>query len=198
MPRKKNFIKFRKLIKKTKKVDKVTISALNSEYDFFITGSDQVWNYNLTNFDTCYFLDFVNDSKKKLSYAASLGFDSFSEKIAKEYNLLLNDFSALNVREKSASVLLERVLNKKVVVGLDPTLLLEKDDWDKIAIEPKVKDYIFVYQLSPSRYMTDIIKKLKQKTGLKVVAVPFVMGTVNAYCDMTAGPSEWIGYIKKC
>ena len=22
------------------------------------------------------------------------------------------------------------------------------------------------------------------------------MGTVNAYCDMTAGPSEWIGYIK--
>ena len=121
---------------------------------------------------------------------------SFSEKIAKEYNLLLNDFSALNVREKSASVLLERVLNKKVVVGLDPTLLLEKDDWDKIAIEPKVKDYIFVYQLSPSRYMTDIIKKLKQKTGLKVVAVPFVMGTVNAYCDMTAGPSEWIGYIK--
>lgn len=196
LPRKKKFNEFRKLIKKTKEVDRHTIATLNPEYDFFVTGSDQVWNYELTNFDTCYFLDFVSDSKKKMSYAASLGFDTFQGKLAEQYYSLLKDFATINVREKSASKLLEDVLDRDVYVGIDPTLLLNKNDWDMVAVEPKHKKYIFVYQLFPSKYMNQILKRLKRETGLKIIAVPFVMGTVGAYFDMLAGPAEWIGYIK--
>ena len=38
---------------------------------------------------------------------------------------------------------------------MDPTLLLMKNDWDEVSVEPKYSGYIFVYQLSPSKYMTN-------------------------------------------
>lgn len=195
-PRKKRFKEFRKKIERTSKVDCSTIDSLNSEYDIFITGSDQVWNYKLTNFDTRYFLDFVCDSRKKMSYAASLGFDSFPSEIADNYYSLLKDFAVVNVREQSACELLKTLLGDRVFVGMDPTLLLMKNDWDEVSVETKYSGYIFVYQLSPSKYMTNILKELKKATGLKVIAVPFVMGAVGAKCALGAGPSEWIGYIK--
>lgn len=195
-PRKKNFQKFRAKISKTISVNKNNIKNLNIDYDFFITGSDQVWNYQLTDFDTSFFLDFVNDGDKKISYAASLGFDDFPDNIASQYYDLLKDFKYISVREKSAKKLLDSFLNRGVQVVLDPTLLLVKEDWDRVLVEPKISKYIFVYQLSPSRYFTSILKELKQKTGLKIVAIPFVMGAVYADIDMLAGPSEWIGYIK--
>lgn len=196
LPRKGNFKKFREEISKTISVDKSNIKILNNEYDVFITGSDQVWNYQLTNFDTSYFLDFVNDSDKKISYAASLGFDDFSDKVASQYYNLLKDYKCISVREVSAKKLLDNILCRDIQVVLDPTLLLAKEDWDKILVEPQKSKYIFVYQLSPSSYFTYILKELKRKTGLKVIAVPFVMGCVCAEIDMLAGPSEWLGYIK--
>lgn len=196
IPRKKNFSKFRKEISKTVSVNKANIKILNEEYDIFITGSDQVWNYQLTDFDTRYFLDFVNDSDKKISYAASLGFDSFPDQVASQYYDLLKDYKCISVRERSAKELLVNILHRDIQVVLDPTLLLVKEDWDKVLIEPNKRNYIFVYQLSPSSYFIYILKELKRKTGLKVIAVPFAMGPVCAEIDMFAGPSEWIGYIK--
>ena len=131
-----------------------------------------------------------------MSYAASLGFDSFPSEIADNYYSLLKDFAVVNVREQSACELLKTLLGDRVFVGMDTTLLLMKNDWDEVSVEPKYSGYIFVYQLSPSKYMTNILKELKKATGLKVIAVPFVMGAVGAKCALGAGPSEWIGYIK--
>ena len=33
--------------------------SIDSEYDFFIAGSDQVWNVEITGFDPFWFLDFA-------------------------------------------------------------------------------------------------------------------------------------------
>lgn len=73
-PRNKKFGEFNKNIKFTRKVNEKTICSLASEFDLFITGSDQVWNGNLSGHDSNYFLSFVKDSKKRASYAASFGF----------------------------------------------------------------------------------------------------------------------------
>ena len=45
-----------------------------SDNIFYITGSDQVWNYDCSDFDKTYFLEFVEDDQLKNSYAASFGF----------------------------------------------------------------------------------------------------------------------------
>ena len=53
--------------------DKSNIGESNNEYDKFITGSDQVFNYACSQFDKNYFLEFVKNYDKKYSYAASFG-----------------------------------------------------------------------------------------------------------------------------
>lgn len=47
------------------------LTVLNDNYDIFITGSDQVWVCDLNFYDASYFLDFVDESHKRISYAAS-------------------------------------------------------------------------------------------------------------------------------
>lgn len=41
------------------------LSAIQNRYDYFITGSDQVWSPVCAGFDKAYFLDFVIDNSKK-------------------------------------------------------------------------------------------------------------------------------------
>ena len=69
------------------------------KYDIYIAGSDQIWDYKLTNFDTTYFLDFVKEGKKKCSYAASIGENLPPEEYQKKYKELLSDFDEILVRE---------------------------------------------------------------------------------------------------
>ncbi len=43
--------------------NKSNIALLNEKYDYFLTGSDQIWNPFFL--DTFYLLDFVQDDKKR-------------------------------------------------------------------------------------------------------------------------------------
>ena len=44
-----------------------------SEFDFFICGSDQIWNRNCADFSNVYLLDFVANKNKCISYSPSFG-----------------------------------------------------------------------------------------------------------------------------
>lgn len=196
-PRTKKFKEFRSKIKKTIQVDSNSIFELNNEYDAFITGSDQVWNYELTDFDKTFFLDFVADDKKKMSYAASIGVDFLPTGIDIQYKELLEKFNYINVRESTSQTLLEKLINKEINVVLDPTMLLDREDWDNVLTEPKEKEkYIFVYQLTPSKFFSRTLRQLRRETGLKIVAVPFAMGPIKSKNMLSVGPSEWVGLIK--
>lgn len=145
----------------------------NQVYDIFITGSDQVWNYNHTNFDKSFFLNFVNDSSKKTAYAASLGFGSLPDKYVEEYRNLLSDFRAISVREKSAQQILKDILKKEVPVMPDPVFLLDKEEWDRIIPSGQtIKDkYILVYELMPSESLFKFALKLQHETGYKIIRI---------------------------
>ena len=125
----------------------------NNKYDFFITGSDQVFNYKLTNFDKNYFLNFTNDTNKKLSYAASLGMDKIPEDKEKEYSKLLSDFKRISIREVQNKKLVEKITNKEVSINIDPTFLIDRDQWKKIAILPKEKDYILIFTMQINKIL---------------------------------------------
>ena len=89
------FINFRKkyLNLTTEVRTKDELNILNEEFDIFITGSDQVWNYNITDGDMTYLLDFA-DIEKRNSYAASFGIIDIDEKYRNEYKKLLNTHCA--------------------------------------------------------------------------------------------------------
>ena len=142
-----------------------SVNKVNSYYDCFITGSDQVWNMDITHSDWFYFLSFVSDARKKISYAPSFGNVKFPpEKIPWAMNYLKR-FDALSVREKSGQDFIRANCDLSAEVVVDPTLLLDKDEWGKItSFVPKEKHYILVYFPNNKKQVFNFVKQLSKKT----------------------------------
>tara|TARA_B100000989_G_C19523226_1_gene465362 strand:- start:728 stop:1825 length:1098 start_codon:yes stop_codon:yes gene_type:complete len=198
IPRKANFKKFRSLIKMTRALRLDDLNSLNESFDAFIAGSDQVWNDSITNFDSSYYLDFVDSPEKKMSYAASFGFETIPENLKTKYRELLKEFSIFNMREESGVKNIEMLLNKSANLVLDPTMLLTREEWEKVSTPSVRKNkYILVYQTTTSSFLVNIVKKLSISTGYKVICIPFPLGGfLKSRLELTAGPSEWIGLIR--
>ena len=144
-------------------------------YDIFVIGSDQVWNPNVTNgFDNVYWGNF--NSKKgsrKVTYAISSG--SLDDLIDKEEFLknTLSNFDLLSVRENSLQSFIQPLTAKNVALVVDPTLLVNKEVFDKIAVKPQLKGpYILVYSKAgkESPY-DDVAMTLAQRYNAKIVDI---------------------------
>ena len=98
IPRRRQCNLFRKHMRYSQPVSRGNMGAVAGKYDIYIAGSDQIWDYQLTIFDTTYFLDFVKKGKKKCSYAASIGEHEPPEQYRKKYSSLLKDFDQILVR----------------------------------------------------------------------------------------------------
>ena len=132
-------------------------------FEAYIVGSDQIWRPRYSRGLANAFLDFTKGKNvKRISYAASFGTDvwEFTEKQTKQCALLAKKFDALSVREDSGVFLCEKFFNVKAVQVLDPTLLLEKDDYIRIIKEkniPEIDVEIFTYILDQSKEKQRIV-----------------------------------------
>lgn len=153
------------VIKKNEELNK-----LNSRYDCFITGSDQVWNYGCSGSDTSFFLDFVQDDSKKNSYAASFGFDKLPTSDPFDYQKLLKDYNKISVREKSGAQIVFDKIGVLPQVTLDPTLLLDRKEWKKIVLKRPLKEkYIFVYYIREPKDLLKYVDQLAERTKCKII-----------------------------
>lgn len=104
-----------------------------SKFDVFIVGSDQVWRPLYTPLIERMFLSFTEGYHvKRLSYAASFGIDNiseFSDDKLKKCSLLLKQFDAVSVREKSGIELCKKYFGIDARQVVDPTLLLVAEDY---------------------------------------------------------------------
>lgn len=158
--------------------DRNTIKNACENYERFITGSDQVWNLDWYNQE--YFLDFVPNDFFKASYAASMPDVNISKE---QENLLkrhLHSFNMISVREKETQKFLQELCGKNVKWVIDPTLLLEQDDWDEICDKRIVSEkYIFCYFLGDSEENRKIANEFAKETNLKIVTIPYLSGINN-------------------
>lgn len=198
IPRRRKCNQFRKHMKYSEPVTKGNMRAVSGKYDIYIAGSDQVWDYKLTNFDQTYFLDFPEKGKKKCSYAASIGEHIPPEQFRNDYSRLLNDFDEILVREDYGADIVNELTGKKPEVVCDPTLLLTADEWNKLLKEPKIRGkYILVYQLGINPEIVNFARRLKKETGYRIVYIPFpLVGLLKCRCEITVGPAEWMGLFK--
>jgi hypothetical protein len=170
--------------------------SLNTdEYYKFITGSDQVWNYNLTEYDTVYFLEFISVSKKKNSYAASFGFDEIPDEYVEDYRGFLEDFNQISVREEQGAQIIKNLLNRHAEVVLDPTMLLSKEEWIKISKKYKRnKNYILIYQLAASQSLLDFAVELSKQTNCEIINISdAIRRRIKAKYVTGVGPQEFMG-----
>lgn len=105
---------------------------VNSEYDAFVVGSDQVWNPHIAGwYPDSYFLSFVNPGKRRISAAASFGCVP-TERYSRDYlRASLGAFDALSVREEAAAADLRRIGINPTVLP-DPVFGLDREEWRKL------------------------------------------------------------------
>lgn len=150
------------------------------KYDAFISGSDQIWNYRFTHGDSFFMLSFVPDDKPRISIASSFAQKSIPDTFRAKYHHALSKYRSLSVREQNGVSIIQNeiAIEKPVEVILDPTLLLNRNQWLSImwykrdeVKEPYILLYLWKYAFEPRPYIYDVVKYFQAKTGVKKVLV---------------------------
>lgn len=173
---------------------------INQRYDWVILGSDQLWNFGLSttfNFDERRFLSFVSGPQKG-AYAPSIGKEDWPEQCKLRIKELLSDFSFIGVREKQSIGVVQPLVRVPVHWSLDPTFLLDKTDWSKIAKKTNYEgEYIFEYCIIKSSLLRAITEKLSEMTGLPIIESH---GDISKHVPSAQkmphpSPETWLGYL---
>ncbi|MCC8192288.1 MAG: polysaccharide pyruvyl transferase family protein [Ruminococcus sp.] len=167
----------------------------NDNYDAIVVGSDQVWNYELTDFDWTYFLKNFS-SVKKCSYAPSFGLTAISPEAESEIRKCLSNFDNLSIREETGRRLIETLTGREVPVVADPTLLLSKSEWVKrFDISYGKEDYILVYIFGLSSQIAEYVNQLSKKSKMRVVCIESsIKKVLDGKYVRYASPVEWVEY----
>lgn len=165
---------FADMIPHTKVVSNRNLPKISDDFDWFIVGSDQVWNP--MGWQPALFLDFLPDEKPRMSYAASMARDALSTDELLFVKKYIDKFSYISVRESETAKIFKDICpNRSVEVMPDPAMLLTADEWYEVICDrPIDAPYVFAYCLGfDFEKRNKIIKDAEQK-GYKVVFVPYM------------------------
>ena len=140
-----------------------------NKYDAIIYGSDQIWNDNITNGDGIFYGDGFDNVK--IAYAASAGKDESN--VSKHKNQILT-FKAIGLREKSLDAKLALLKNLSRTVVLDPTLLLDAQDWIEnlnLQKRPVIDNYVLVYPLRERDKTVEMARKMADRLGYRLIEI---------------------------
>lgn len=165
---------FRNNIKHSVVYDSDSIEEIKDKYDIYITGSDQTWNPGCI--DKGFVFDFLDNEKYNVfSYAPSIAVDQFSENYIEYMNKVLKKYKFISVREEKSRDNLKKYIDRDIEWVVDPTMLLEKKEWDSLATNRKIKEkYIISYILGNSKKQRKKVKRFAKEKGLKLVTIPYI------------------------
>lgn len=147
----------------SKEYSSSNISSSNQEFDTFLVGSDMVWNFTINKNDFVFLLDFVNDYKKKISYASSLG-EEWVDSIDKKVTSLFKRFNHIAIREEQFKQYLESKTSADIDVVCDPTMLLNANEWMEYTDKTTFENYVLVYfNTDDSKCLNNAIDYAKNK-----------------------------------
>lgn len=141
-------------------------------FEAYVVGSDQVWRPMYSPCISNYFLDFTKGEQvKRVAYAASFGTEEweYTDEQTRECADLVQHFDAVSVREASGIKLCEKYLHTSAIHVLDPTILLEKEDYEQLARnekEPQSTGNLFCYILDAAKEKQDVIGLMADKCRL--------------------------------
>lgn len=176
------------------------LKKVDDRYQYFVCGSDQVWNPDITGCDYSYLLDFCTDGQKKISYAPSFGVESLPTDIADKCATLLNDYSSLSVREEKGKELVMQLTGRDCPIVLDPTMLIERAQWQK---EGKKKHglpdhYVAYFIFNPKDYVMKYARNLSKQYSAPLLFIggnDFTKLRHKEYSG-SLGPREWLYIIE--
>ena len=168
--------------------------------DVYVLGSDQIWARELTHgMDPAYFGQFAPE-KKKISYAASVPNGSIPENEKPFFKQYLESLSHISVREEKLAQSLRDLTGREIDTVIDPTLLLEREDYEPLLYKKPLKqgDYVFAYFVVENEMVSRCAKKAAELLGCELIELHYKKTPVICGKNMIfdAGPSEFLTYIR--
>ena len=174
-------------------------------FEAYVVGSDQVWRLAYNAHIEWMYLSFVKDkSVKRVAYAASFGIDhwDYPQTVSQTCTDLAQRFDGISVREMDAVQLIKDNLGVSAQYVLDPTLLLNVEDYEQLLSLPEAKPSgsIAVYMLD----MNDEKRTLLDALQLRLHCNIHIIGNPNAqncnfdYKERQSPPVEdWLNGIRQ-
>ncbi len=191
----KNFRVFNKNIKYSKKIFSWMHTDWFNKFDYFLVGSDQVWNPNYRMSD----LELLKFSKKNknIAFSASLAVDEIPENKIQRAKDGFNNFEYISVRENRGKEIIESLTGRNdIEVILDPTMLIDSKKWSNLSKKSKIiaenQKYILNYFLGeiPKEWNNEI-SRIAKENNCKIINI---LDKNDAYYQ--CGPEEFL-YLEK-
>lgn len=161
---------------------------VDDSFDVVIYGSDQIWRKQkeIGDYNPFYFGQNNLNTKRHISYAASMGILPDNESDKAKVKELVTHLDKISVREEGLLRLLHSLGRTDVDLSLDPTLLLTADMWDKYlpTIPYEGKKYILVYMLADVFDLVEI-KRFAKNKGLSMIVLRGGVKTAETKTNIT-------------
>lgn len=170
---------------------------VQDKYDYFVLGSDQVWNPEWYNeFKKNTFLLTFAKPEQKICMAPSFGVEEIPAEWKDFFKEQLQTFPLLSVREKSGAKIIKALTGKNAEVIIDPTLMLDAEQWRKIERKSRGRKqnekYILKYFLgTQSNRDREHIESIARDNNYKI----YELLNKNQPLIYDAGPSEFIDLV---
>lgn len=181
----------------------ITQADFENDYpdaDLYIVGSDQVWNLWVTNMQyPLFFFSFVKVGKKKISYAPCMGGNvnfKFRKNEITTIQPLLDQFSAISVRDKTSKSILKNIFNKESTEVLDPTFLI--DNYDELLADSDIdaKGSLYNFKFIINDNWVKIIKIIASKLKLDIRMDACLIPIEGLPFRPTCSVQDWLRLIK--
>ena len=177
-------------------------SSTKEAFDVIVYGSDQIWRKHsaLKDYNPVYFG--INDFKTKyhIAYSASMGILPSSNRDTERVKQLVSHMDKIAVREENLKKFLLSLGFKNIQVTLDPTLLLDKNEWNNI-IPIKTTfpfKYMLLYSIGSSAFDVTKVRNYANDHGCELV---ILTGTATMQSEKllytTAGPYTFLDLIQQ-
>lgn len=173
------------------------------DYSSVVVGSDQLWLPSNIAGDY-YTLSFVPDDVNKIAYATSFGVSKIDKRQELKVREYLSRINYLSAREESGQRIIKKYTNRDVQLVCDPALLLTAREWDEYVKPERIIEskYIFCYFMGDNPWQRDFVKKLKERTGYRIVALLHLDQYIKSdeiYIDeapYSISPTDFINLVK--
>lgn len=161
----------------------------NNEYEILITGSDQVWNTEITDDDMHYYLDFAKSNQFKMAYAASFG--DKKKTLSQKEAELIKKFDKITLREDLMLKDISNLNSNTPEICCDPCLLLNAEEWKQIKSErAKKQPFVFLFMIKDSQQLREYAQKLAKEKNIKLISNK---NDINFFFHCT--PNDFLSWI---
>ncbi len=185
-------------------IDKPVIHSASEDepYDYYVVGSDQIWSTGMEE----YFLPGIVDKAKCIAYAASIGLQEDAPGLRKDIlKKYIPKFKYVSVREYVHAALIEKICGRKCACLLDPVLLLDSADYERLMAREGLRQekFIFFFWIKHDKeYMqgVEFANSLSRLLGIPIVHslnfAPEYMFCNDGGCMQFEGIENFLWYVK--